>query len=678
MRYKKAIRAVVLLLVCSLAVYGCGSSQEKKYKKAQDLLLEQKYSEAIELFDSISTFGDASKYSLYTRALQAAENGDIDTAVTTFASLGDFADSSFYKTYYEADLLALSGEQDSLCLAENKYNSIPLFLDSKDKASELATEIDAKYKAAVKLVKNYDCEKAIDEFIPIYSYEDAAAYITYSQAITASENNDFDQAISKMSSLGDFEDASLYKMYFEATKLAGCDDYSSLSKAKKIYLENPEFLDSNERIDQIDTLIEEKYATARDLLVNKKYEEALVQFKNLSDYMDSPKYVSYIDLIMNLESGAIEYDEAFSMFSEFGDFEESEKYMGYCAAASMVFDNSATADELKKHIELLESISDIIDVSEVLVAAEEQLESRMSHFTSTPDIQYCAMTDIGDLYEITTTSRNLDPFVAVYQVDYGDNTNWDYICVNNGEGVAMENYSELPFYLQKYYIPCEPVDEYVVDIEGIPSISEDKDYGAIMISSAATISGPSHMTGLVFYDVIDNLQYGSYEDGILIPNMANFINKGEGEGGFFGFAKYDNLTLTYNKEISSRRDVMLLHFRPTMFAPLQEVNSRDFSVTKDCSIDVEETEHYAEYNASEELNFNSYEAGFVVYRTLLDGGLPDEEKEFISITLFTPERKCELTKFLIYGNHDMSDENFQEPQITFEVLGIVPFEKLEE
>ena len=100
MKTLRTVSLIIIMIFCILCLSSCNESMEQKYERAQKLLSEEKYFEAGALFDEISTYGDSSRMSMYTKAIAAAEDGQYSTAITSFKALDGFKDSSMMITYY--------------------------------------------------------------------------------------------------------------------------------------------------------------------------------------------------------------------------------------------------------------------------------------------------------------------------------------------------------------------------------------------------------------------------------------------------------------------------------------------------------------------------------------------------------------------------------------------------
>ena len=362
------IMAVFLLLIAA----GCGQSQEAKYEAAQKLLAEGKYSEAAEKFDQLPGFNEASKYSIYSKALEAAKSKAYDDAITTLKSLDDFADASFYTVYFTAEQLALSGEYEKLLEAKRLYESIPLFQDSKDKVKGIDDSIAKMYNEAKKLLADGQYSEAAGKFYELAGYENAFQYYRYSMAIGAGINESYDSAITTLSALGDFEEASLYITYFTAEQLNASGEYDKLVQAKELFESILLFQDSADKVIGIDDSIEkmsEVYKEAKILLTDGLYSEAAEKFDEISSFSDALQYSLYAEALEFIRNGSIDY--AITAFTDLGDFADASSYATYLTAEQL--EANGDYESLVQAKALYENISQFLDSEEKIKRVDEKM-----------------------------------------------------------------------------------------------------------------------------------------------------------------------------------------------------------------------------------------------------------------------------------------------------------------
>ena len=118
----KIIVIVSLLVFSVLYLSGCAANDESKYKNAQSLLGKGQYSEAAEIFDSLGSYEDSTKLSMYAKAVIAGESGDYETAFSAFRLLEDLKDSKQLLVYYQGRRYQSSA--DSLIESKDRYDLV--------------------------------------------------------------------------------------------------------------------------------------------------------------------------------------------------------------------------------------------------------------------------------------------------------------------------------------------------------------------------------------------------------------------------------------------------------------------------------------------------------------------------------------------------------------------------
>lgn len=282
--YRKIVIIVVLILV-GLLVSGCQESNESKYNRAQKLLSEAKYDEAIKVFEEISTYEDASKMTMYAKALSVAESGDYQTAIANFNALGDFKDCPMMITYYTArqyESQASADNWSSWNSAAKTYDTISLFLDSKERAE--------------------NCRKA-----------------SYDLAIKSGDEGNTSLAILLLKELGSYSDAEKQAAYYQAVALLNQGDYSGASCT---FSTIRGFRDADNRVT---TTMEDGYKAAEVKEESGELDEANTIFLNLGDYKDSAEraYKLYYDAgLAKREAG--DWDGAIAAFTKAADYSDAE------------------------------------------------------------------------------------------------------------------------------------------------------------------------------------------------------------------------------------------------------------------------------------------------------------------------------------------------------------------
>ena len=188
-------RIVTLLIYCLcllLTLTSC--STESQYAKANKLMAEGKYAEAVEKFEALGSFNDAPLLTMYAKAAMAGENGQFDACLQAFENLGEFKDSKMMVEYYTARAYEAKGlsaqtplqqaEQRSwneLLAAAEIYGNQLLFRDSENRQQ---TCYQAAYDMAEELASNklFDAASAAHLALASYQVADSESLVIYYSA----------------------------------------------------------------------------------------------------------------------------------------------------------------------------------------------------------------------------------------------------------------------------------------------------------------------------------------------------------------------------------------------------------------------------------------------------------------------------------------------------------------
>lgn len=118
----------MLLLVCvSIGAAGCSAySNQRYYERAQLMMGSGEYAEAAELFHQLGEYEDSAEYALYAAALDALQNSKIDLARANLLEIAPFKSADRYLRYLDALDAENDGELDS---ALDIYVSLGSFED---------------------------------------------------------------------------------------------------------------------------------------------------------------------------------------------------------------------------------------------------------------------------------------------------------------------------------------------------------------------------------------------------------------------------------------------------------------------------------------------------------------------------------------------------------------------
>ncbi len=290
-RLTHTIILAIVLLASLLCLTACQESTSSKYERANKLLTEGKYTEAAAIFDEISTYEDASKMSLYTKAINAAETGDYKTAFSTFTSLGEFKDCPLMLTYYKGRQNEASVYDGAWIYGDRWFNaieiyeSIPLFRDSKDRAENCRK---AAYDQAVKSGNEGDISFAISILKKLGTYSDATRQVTYYQAVALLNQGDYSGASETFSTIAGFRDADsrVTSALEDGYKAAAAkEEAGELDEANAIFMNLGEYKDSTDRAYK---LYYDAGITRREA---KNWNGARSAFTKAGSYSDAPEQI---------------------------------------------------------------------------------------------------------------------------------------------------------------------------------------------------------------------------------------------------------------------------------------------------------------------------------------------------------------------------------------------------
>ena len=191
MKTLKTTCIIVLMIICILCLSACQESDEARYDRAQKLVGEGKYFEATSLLDQMPTYEDASRLSMYAKALALAESGEYGSAITAFRALGDYKDSSMMITYYTGRQYEESaGAQNwsTWIAAAEYYDMVHYFMDSKSRAEACRKAV---YEEAVRLAENGEYGQSAEMLGALKNYSDSADLKRYYTAFRLEQGNRF-------------------------------------------------------------------------------------------------------------------------------------------------------------------------------------------------------------------------------------------------------------------------------------------------------------------------------------------------------------------------------------------------------------------------------------------------------------------------------------------------------
>lgn len=229
MKKKKTI-LMVLLLVSLLAFCSCWGP-EATYKSAQNLLSKGKYTEAAKQFENLGGYEDAATLAIYCKACALCEAGNFDSGIAALENLGDYKDCKMRITYYTArdcENVVLSGEYEWLTYVKSLYQSIPLFLDSTNRADNLESSV---YSLAEKLMNKGEWQEALSAFSVLsgeFEIEEKVEACWYGIAEEHLNQGQWDEAVQAFVLAGNHRDAAtriLESYYLQGEALIETNEY---------------------------------------------------------------------------------------------------------------------------------------------------------------------------------------------------------------------------------------------------------------------------------------------------------------------------------------------------------------------------------------------------------------------------------------------------------------------
>ena len=287
---KTAFIAGICAGVIALGAGGVLAAEPAKraiqYNKAQDLVQQERYSEAADAFAELGDYKDApalvsenqekaaeleQKRAAYETAENMMNAGDYEGALAAFEALGDYSDAA----------LKAGAARDAL---EEKQR-----LEEEERIARIEQQNSEAYDAAMNLLNSGDYEGAIAAFEALGDYSDAAAQANaarnaltqkqqeeaelarveqqnseaYSAAMDLMNSGDYEAAAAAFEALGDYSDAA-----------------AQANAARQKQQEEAELA----RIEQQNR---DAYNTAAELMNSGDYEAAIAAFDALGDYGDA-------------------------------------------------------------------------------------------------------------------------------------------------------------------------------------------------------------------------------------------------------------------------------------------------------------------------------------------------------------------------------------------------------
>ena len=140
----KKIITLLLVILCCVFLVACNSSD---YKKAESLLSQGNYSDAMSIYESLDGYEDSTEkivYCKYGIGEQLFEEGDYEKALETFLALGSYEDS-------ETKVIQCKYELGKSAYNEQNWDRVIEFLD------------EVYYEDSIELLASANREKGMSE-----------------------------------------------------------------------------------------------------------------------------------------------------------------------------------------------------------------------------------------------------------------------------------------------------------------------------------------------------------------------------------------------------------------------------------------------------------------------------------------------------------------------------------
>lgn len=300
-----ALKIVILALAVALIVFaGYSLRNMYRYENAISCLKDARYADAAAAFEALGEYRDAPSYLLYSRAAEAGEKGDCQTAADNLAALGGFSDSAMLSAYYRGRAYEDARQYEQ---AIPVYSGISLYRDAGTRLAALPDKIfERDYESARALEDKEQLERAAAAFEQLGEYKDSASRAAALRA--------------------KLEEQRLDAVYARAEAEEAED---RLTQARKTFLSISDYKDSAARAEAIlETLNDRAYQAAVQAQEADDILTAYQGFAALGDYRDSAdragalfEEAAYRSAWNQAESG--DYAGACAAYEALGDYRDS-------------------------------------------------------------------------------------------------------------------------------------------------------------------------------------------------------------------------------------------------------------------------------------------------------------------------------------------------------------------
>lgn len=264
----------------------------------------------------------------------------------------------------------------------------------------------------------------------------------------------------------------------------------------------------------------------------------------------------------------------------------------------------------------------------------------------------------GDTYTGIVTSDEKNMFIAVIG-NYEDTSySPDFVVMESGKG-TFETYEDEEDDPSIKYRPIGYMVGRKVDDSDFAEIDyEDTDYEDGSDTSSCTIEISLEMKRKV--------------DGVLWVEMSNDSTNAIERNIMIPVVNGKGLSSQYLDDMPIKSRGVEINITPKYFCESEKLKDSDYEIETPFEIEKDEGEYLTLYSGNEELYFDKYEEGLLLYTNeLLDGGNKGERGEVKKEVSYVKNSRCNLTTFCAVE----SGETVMTPKYDIQVIGYLGWEK---
>ena len=292
--------------------------QDARYQKAASMMTAGDYDSARVIFLELADRADAEKMAmqcLYEPGVNALKNGDFDGAITYLTQIPGYQDTDQklkQARYGKGEALKAEGK---FVEAGEQYLQAGDYLDAKTKASECI------YEPAKKEMESGNYSRAAEMFLSIQGYQDAgelASQCVYRVADKALQDKDYSRARDLFLSIANYQDAkdkATEAVYLPTLALVKENKYE---QALEAFAQIPEYKDVAAQVQSV------KYKQASAYMAAGDYDSAIEMYQGLGDYSDSKTRIQdALYALAGQQLAAGDYLSAIDSFSNLNGYSDS-------------------------------------------------------------------------------------------------------------------------------------------------------------------------------------------------------------------------------------------------------------------------------------------------------------------------------------------------------------------